>query len=178
MPEGMLLQIASYDEFPFYMADEQEKGFPSAVQTLGDAIARADALVIASPEYNFGIPGAFKNALDWLSRLPSQPCRGKPVALLGVSPGPVGTARMQYELRRVLHHFEARVLLRPEVFINHSASRFSLEGHLVDTVACQLLSDQMLALRRLIIRERAAHAAEANLDTEAATLPPPHFQSK
>ena len=160
MPAGMRLQFGSFAQLPFYSSDEQDKGWPPGLRELGDAVTQADAVLIACPEYNFSIPGAFKNALDWLSRLPSQPFKNKPVALFGVAPGPVGTARMQYELRRVLHYLEARVLSRPEIFIGNSGTKFNGEGRLIDETALQLIRDQMHALRRLIVRERAAAEAE------------------
>lgn len=161
MPSGMRLAPASFAGVPIYDADEQQRGWPAAVLQLGDAIARADALLIASPEYNFSVPGGLKNALDWLSRLPTQPLKGKPVAILGAATGPVGTARMQYELRRVLHFMEARVLLKPEVFIGHAAAKFDAEGQLTDDTTRKFIAEQMQALARWIVRERAAAQAEA-----------------
>lgn len=161
MPPGMCLGVESFAGVPIYDADEQERGWPPAVLQLGEAIARADALLIASPEYNFSVPGGLKNALDWLSRLPKQPVKGKPVAILGAATGPVGTARMQYELRRILHFMEARVLLKPEVFIGQAAGKFDAQGQLTDETTRKFIADQMQALRRWIVRERAAALAEA-----------------
>lgn len=163
MPTGMRLRIESFAQLPIYCADEQERGWPPAVLALGEAIAQADAVLIASPEYNFSVPGGLKNALDWLSRLPEQPFKGKPVAVLGAATGPVGTARMQYELRRILHFLEARVLLKPEVFIGNAKAKFDEQGHLKDETTLKFIGEQMVALRRWIVRERAAVQAEARL---------------
>lgn len=165
MPQGMRLEELGFAGLPHYCADEQERGWPPGVVQLGEAIARADAVLIASPEYNFGIPGAFKNALDWLSRLPQQPFKGKPVAILGAATGPLGTARVQYEVRRVLHSLEARVLLKPEVFIGNAQAKFDAAGRLVDEPTRRFVAEQMLALARWIVRERAAAAAEAQYTT-------------
>jgi chromate reductase len=161
MPASMTLSIEPWAGVPIYCADEQEHGWPSAVLDIARAIANADAVLIASPEYNFGVPGGLKNLLDWLSRLPAQPFRGKPVALLGAATGPLGTARVQYDLRRILHSLEARVLLKPEVFIGNAKAKFDAQGRLVDETTLKFLGDQMQALRRWIVRERAAAEAEA-----------------
>jgi chromate reductase, NAD(P)H dehydrogenase (quinone) len=155
MPSGMRLEVQSFAQIPIYDADEQERGWPPAVLALGEAIAGADAVLIASPEYNFSVPGGLKNALDWLSRLPQQPLKEKPVAILGAATGPVGTARMQYDLRRIFHFMEARVLLKPEVFIGNAKSKFDAEGRLTDETTLRFIGEQMAALQRLIQRERA-----------------------
>jgi len=149
------LQIASLRGIPIYEADEQKEGFPAEVLALGEAIRAADAVLIASPEYNFGIPGGLKNALDWLSRLPDAPLRGKPVAILGAATGPVGTARMQYELRKVLLFLDAEVLGKPEIFISHAASKFDASGRLVDAQTRAFMGTQLQALLALIARIQA-----------------------
>lgn len=160
MPRGMRLRVESFARFPIYNADEQDHGWPPAVLELGEAIARADAVLIASPEYNFSVPGGLKNALDWLSRLPQQPFKGKPVAIMGAATGPVGTARMQYDLRKILHFLDAQVLLKPEVFIGNAKAKFDAQGQLVDNTTLKFIGDQMTALERLIWRERAATRGE------------------
>ena len=155
MPSGMALRIGTFSQVPIYCPDGQERAWPSDVVALGQTIAQADAVLIASPEYNFSVPGGLKNALDWLSRLPEQPFRGKPVAIMGAATGPVGTARMQYDLRKILHCLEAQVLLKPEIFIGQAKTKFDANGHLVDEVTLQFITEQMLALQRLIRRDRS-----------------------
>jgi len=114
-PDGMTITPApSFAEFPLYNADIQNStGFPAPVNALADAIRAADGVIFCSPEYNFGIPGPLKNAIDWVSRLPNQPFAGKPVAMQSVSPGPVGGARMQYDLRRSMMFLDAFTLNKP-----------------------------------------------------------------
>ncbi|HKX41115.1 MAG TPA: NADPH-dependent FMN reductase [Burkholderiaceae bacterium] len=155
MPAGMRLRIESFAQLPVYNPDDQAGGWPPGLLALGDALRDADAVLIASPEYNFGIPGGLKNAIDWLSRLPDQPFKNKPVAILGASPGPVGTVRMQYDLRRTLHYLDAHVLLKPEVFIGHAPTKFDEQGRLVDETTRKFLADQMVALQAWIGRVRA-----------------------
>src|SRR5262249_6371479 len=117
-PEGMqITEAPPISEFPLYNADIQNStGFPAPVQVLAEAIRPADGVIFNSPEYNFGIPGPLKNAIDWVSRLPTQPFAGKPIALQSASPGPVGGARVQYDLRRSMVFLDALTLNKPEIF--------------------------------------------------------------
>jgi chromate reductase len=135
---------------PVFDADEQAREIPGSVLAIAQAMRAADGLLIASPEYNFSIPGGLKNLIDWLSRLPDQPFKHKPVAIMGAATGPLGTARMQYDLRRVLHCLEAQVLLKPEIFVGHAASKFGSNRELTDETTRQLLKQQMAALEALI----------------------------
>lgn len=155
MPAGMRLSIESFAELPVYNGDAQALGWPPTLLALGDALRRADAVLIASPEYNFSIPGGLKNALDWLSRLPDQPFKNKPVAIMGASPGPVGTARMRYDLRKTLHFLEAQVLLKPEIFIGNVQAKFDEAGRLIDETTRKFVGDQMLALQTWVGRVKA-----------------------
>src|SRR5258708_2172374 len=124
-PEGMVLDEAPpFAAFPLYNADVQSaSGLPAPVNALADAIRAADGVIIVTPEYNFSIPGGLKNAIDWLSRLPNQPFAGKPLALQSASPGPLGGARVQYDLRRAMVFLDAFVLNKPEIFIGGCASK-------------------------------------------------------
>ncbi len=152
MPPGMHLGVANYDAIPLFNQDLQDQGMPAAVTQLAQQISAADALLIASPEYNFSISGVLKNAIDWLSRVPVQPFKDKPVALMSATAGPVGGARHQYEVRKILGGLDALVLTRPEVFINLCQSKFDAEGRLVDAAARKAVADQMLAFERWIAR--------------------------
>jgi chromate reductase, NAD(P)H dehydrogenase (quinone) len=103
-PDTMRIREApSFREFPPYDWDiQQSNGFPAAAVALADAIRAADGIIFVTPEYNFSIPGPLKNAIDWLSRLNKQPFAGKPIALQSASTGPLGGARVQYDLRRCM----------------------------------------------------------------------------
>jgi chromate reductase, NAD(P)H dehydrogenase (quinone) len=148
MPQGSTLRIADFREIPLYDQDIESQGIPDAVQQLAQEIRSADALLIASPEYNFSISGVLKNAIDWMSRVPDQPFKNKPVALMSASLGPVGGARHQYEVRKILGCLEALVMPRPEVFINLCQSKFDADGRLVDAAARKAVADQMQAFGR------------------------------
>ncbi len=102
LPDGHSLTLHSLSDLPFFNGD-LEDDVPASVRALGQAIRDADALLLASPEYNHSIPAVLKNALDWASRKSSgAELRGKPVAVISQSPGPAGGARMQMHLREVL----------------------------------------------------------------------------
>jgi NAD(P)H-dependent FMN reductase len=117
---------------PIYDGDiETSTGVPEIGRRLRDRIAAADALVIASPEYNNSIPGGLKNAIDWVSRLPHQPFKGKPVLLLGVSPGPFGAVRGQLALRQVLAALAALVV-PITMALPHADQAFDEQGALKD----------------------------------------------
>lgn len=148
-PQDMRIEIADISHIPMYDGDLHAQGEPASVTALKAQIRAADAVLIASPEYNFSIPGVLKNTLDWISRPPEPPFHEKPVAIMGVAPGPVGTARMQYHLRQVLVFMNAFTVNKPEVLINFSATKFNEKGELTDPATAQYISDLLLALQRL-----------------------------
>lgn len=150
MPQSMRMDVVEWREIPPFDGDVFAKGFPPAVQTLRERIRRADGLVIATPEYNFSLPGVFKNVIDWLSRGDDQPFAHKPVAILSASPGPLGGARVQYDLRRVMLFVNAMVLAKPEVFIGGSSAKFDVEGQCTDETTRKFVGDQMRAFEKWI----------------------------
>ncbi len=149
-PDGLSIHVVDYSAVPLYNGDLQAKGFPASVQALGTEIAQADGLLIASPEYNFSVSGVLKNAIDWLSRLSPQPFKGKPTAILSATMGPLGGARSQYDLRKIIGGLEANVLTKPEVFIGACHTRFNEQGELTDEATRKIIAEQMLALRNWI----------------------------
>jgi chromate reductase len=158
-PEGMQIKEAPpFSDFPLYNADIQNStGFPGPVQSLADAIRAASGVIICTPEYNFGIPGALKNAIDWVSRLQNQPFAGKPVALQSASPGPVGGARVQYDLRRTMVFLDALALNKPEIFIGNCAQRIDDKtGQITDEATKNFIKQQLAAFAKFI----AAHGGK------------------
>ncbi|MEO7241550.1 MAG: NAD(P)H-dependent oxidoreductase [Variovorax sp.] len=152
MPEGMSLEIVDYADIPLYNQDDQSPETRAAVERLRSAIVAADALLIASPEYNFSVTGVLKNAIDWLSRTTPQPFKEKPVAMLSATQGPVGGARNQYELRKILSCLEAMPLNKPEIFIGMCQNRFNEAGELTDEPTRKFMADQLLAFQKWIER--------------------------
>jgi chromate reductase, NAD(P)H dehydrogenase (quinone) len=146
LPDGAELEVWDrVKEVPPYDEDDDVEPAPAAVAALRAAIAGADALLFATPEYNSSIPGQLKNALDWISRpLAKNPLRGKPVAVVGASTGAFGAVWAQAELRKVLAAIGARVL-EGGVAVGHAPTRF--EGdHLVDTELREQLAEVVTAL--------------------------------
>ena len=118
---------------------------------LADAIRAADGVIFCSPEYNFGIPGGLKNAIDWVSRLPNQPFAGKPVALQSASPGPLGGGRVQYDLRRAMVFLDAFSLNKPEIFIGNCASKLDEKtGEIKDEATRGFIKAQLAAFATFI----------------------------
>lgn len=115
-----------------------EAGDPGPVRELKEKIRLYDAVFIASPEYDYAIPGVLATALDWCLRSPS-PFRHKPVGIAGASPGGSGTARGQMVLRQILLHAPAYVMLEPQMMVSHSYERFDGEGNLTDEQTRQRL---------------------------------------
>lgn len=152
LPPTLSLEVHEFRDVPVFDADDQARELPASVEAIADAMRSADGILIASPEYNFSIPGGLKNLIDWLSRLSDHPFKHKPVAIMGAGTGPLGTARMQYDLRRVLHCLEAQVLLKPEIFIGHAAGKFDSNGFLTDEPTRQLLKQQMAAFHAQILK--------------------------
>ena len=166
-PNGMTIEPIEIGELPFYNADVEAEGDPPSVAAFKAALRQADGILIATPEYNDGIPGVLTNAIAWGSRLPGRsPLIGKPVALMGASPSQVGTARAQLHLRQLLGHVQARVLPPPELLIAKAHERFDAGLRLKDEGTRKVLGDLLVRFSRWIGRERAAAEAERELATK------------
>jgi chromate reductase len=153
MPTGMALTIFDgLGEFPLYNQEVMDAGIPEPVQRLRTAIADADGLLIASPEYNFSVSAALKNGIDWISRVPNQPFQDKPIAIFSASAGPLGGARVQYDLRRILGQLWGHVLPRPEVFIGSAPAKFDAQGALADEATKKFLADLLAGFKLWIPR--------------------------
>jgi chromate reductase, NAD(P)H dehydrogenase (quinone) len=160
-PAELTIETIEIGNLPFYNADVEAEGDPTSVAAFKAAVGGADGLLISTPEYNDGIPGVLGNALDWGSRLPGRsPLAGKPVAIIGASPGQVGTARAQLHLRQILNHVHARVLPPPELLVARAHERFDKDLQLTDEGTQRVLASLLERFSRWIVRERAAQEAE------------------
>ncbi len=148
-PAGMSIEIADISEIPLYNEDVKAAGMPAPVLRLRAQIAAADGLLLATPEYNYSISGVLKNAIDWASRPPEQPFDGKPIAIMGASPGKFGTARAQYHLRQVFIFLNGYIVNKPEVMIGGAASAFDADGNLTDEIARELIGQLLASLQDL-----------------------------
>jgi chromate reductase, NAD(P)H dehydrogenase (quinone) len=146
VPEGVTLDIFELDGIPAFNQDE-EKNTPAKVVELKQRIRAADALLIVTPEYNCSVPGVLKNAIDWATRpYGDSAWSGKPVAIMGASPGMLGTARAQYHLRQIFVGLNVFPINQPEVMIGNAAAKFDVEGRLTDEPTKKRIRDLLQAL--------------------------------
>jgi chromate reductase, NAD(P)H dehydrogenase (quinone) len=132
VPEGAILETFALDGIPVFNQDEEQNP-PAKVAELKRRIREADAILFVTPEYNYSVPGVLKNAIDWASRpYGDSAWNGKPAAIMGASPGAIGTARAQYHLRQILVYLNMFPINQPEVMISNAAARFDKEGNLTD----------------------------------------------
>jgi chromate reductase len=131
-PAGMAIESLEIGDLPLYDADRDVEGGPEVVRVFKAAILMADGILIATPEYNYSVPGVLKNALDWASRAPERALQNKPVAIVGATPGRWGTVRSQLALRQVLTFPACRVMPAPVMTIAGARELFDGEGNLTD----------------------------------------------
>ena len=149
LPPGRL-RVVTLNDIPPYDGDLDGDVPPPAVQAFKTAIAASDGLVICSPEYNFGMPGVLKNALDWASRPAGRsPLKGKPVLVMSASPGALGGARAHYQIRETLGSVMARVVVRPPVTIAAAAEKIR-DGRLVHEPTIEFVLEAVRDLEREI----------------------------
>ena len=143
LPAGVTLAVHDLHGLPLFDQDVEEQGDPAPVATLKDAVAQADALLLACPEYNGGITGVLKNAIDWISRpgiaRSSAPLTGKRACIVGASPGATGTVRAQDQLRLVLRRAGAVVEPQGEVLVFQAHTKIA-DGRLADERTRELLA--------------------------------------
>ena len=147
LPEGMTLEIADIGAIEVFNDDVRLAGYPPAVQKFRAAIAAADALLFATPEYNYSMSGVLKNAIDWASRPPDPPIVGKPVAMMGATGGMWGTVRAQYHLRQTCVFLNMFPVNKPEVFIAQAQNKFDAQGKLTDQTTRDIIAQLLVALR-------------------------------
>ena len=155
-PEMKFVDAPDYEVLPHYNQDIQDvSGFPPAAEDLATAIRAADGVIIVSPEYNWTIPGALKNAIDWVSRMKDQPFADKPVAIQSCAGGPLGGSRMQYHLRQSLVYLKAFTFGTPEVIVAFAPSKFDQDLKLVDETTRGFVKQQLEGFAAFIRRVRA-----------------------
>ena len=131
-PLGTRIDIFDLAGIPLYNTDE-EQPLPARVAEFKAKIRSADAILFSTPEYNYSVPGVLKNAIDWASRpYGDNAWEHKPVAVIGASPGRLGTARAQYHLRQIFVFLNMHPLNRPEVMIANADDHFDDDGNLKD----------------------------------------------
>jgi chromate reductase len=158
-PEGMTIERAEIGDLPLYNEDVKAAGFPPPAERLRSQLTAANAVLLVTPEYNYSVSGVLKNAIDWASRPPNQPFDGKPVAVMGASPGLFGTARAQYHLRQMMVFLNAFIVNRPEVMIGQAASKFDQDGNLTDEQTREFIRKLLVSLRDWAERLRKGAAS-------------------
>jgi len=156
VPDGAVLDLIELHGIPVFNQDD-ELNLPASVIEFKRRILGADAILFATPEYNYSIPGGLKNAIDWASRpFGESAWRGKPAAVMGASAGSMGTSRAQYHLRQVLVTLDMPVVNQPELMIANAAARFDRNGRLSDETSRQLIRKLLGALIQLVKINQAA----------------------
>jgi chromate reductase len=146
LPSDAELEIFDLKGIPPFSEDD-ERILPARVVELKGQIREVDAILIATPEYNYSVPGVLKNAIDWASRpYGDNAWDGKPVAIIGASVGTTGTARAQYHLRQMFVFLNMHPVNKPEVMISSAAQRFDERGRLVDEMSRKLIGQLLEAL--------------------------------
>jgi len=133
LPDGVSMDVLEIRDLPLYDQDVEAAGEPGSVKAFKAGLAGADALLFATPEYNYSLPGVLKNAIDWASRPPAtSPLNGKPAAVIGASGGTGGTIRAQHHLRQVAVFTNTLFLNKPEVLVAKAQDKFEANGALKD----------------------------------------------
>jgi chromate reductase len=162
VPAGVEIVQFDLGLVPLFNQDVEDQGDPPSVIALKDVIRLADALLIATPEYNNGMPGVLKNAIDWSSRpVSSSVLRDKPTAVIGVSPGPGAAARAQQQVRDALVYTGGCVLPEPELLIGGALDKFDDHGNVTDTKLRDQVVEVAAALRDWAERIRMPQEAAA-----------------
>jgi chromate reductase len=157
LPDNADLEIYDLDGIPLYNADI-ESPLPPKVQEFKQKIKAADAIVIATPEYNRSFPGVLKNAIDWASRpTGDNSFDDKPLAIMSVSTGMFGADRAQFALRQTCVFLNMHALNRPEICVNFAAQKFDKDGKLTDEATRKFVKELMQALVVWTLRLRVAH---------------------
>jgi chromate reductase len=160
-PDGVEIETFDIDDIPLYNQDEDKPDEPQSVAGLRAAIRDADALLLATPEYNYSVPGVLKNAIDWASRpVGTSPLTHKPVAIMGASTGISGTMRAQLAWRPVFLFTDSPMVGKPEVYVAQAGQKFDQEGRLTDETARTLIKQLLVNLVKLAEETNAKFAAD------------------
>lgn len=152
LDSGLEMKIVVLNDMPIYNWDIEQAGMPETVRKFREDIARSDAILFASPEYNFSISGALKNALEWASRPPEPPFSGKPCAIMGASVSPLGTARGQAHLRNICAALNLFPINAPHCDITEARKKFNEQSDLMDPAAVEQIRGLLAELKRFTMK--------------------------
>ncbi len=154
MPEDMELHIVSFADLPIYNEDidiPTVERRPKEVEIFREELAKGSGYIFALPEYNYSIPGGFKNAFDWASRGKDSPLLHKPVSLMGATMGAWGTLRMQLAFHPLFQYMNMKPVYKPEIMIASAQNKFNEKGQLIDDVAKDFIRKNLQNLKQLIL---------------------------
>jgi chromate reductase len=152
-PPGLVIDVFDLVEVPLYNGDVEAAGDPPGVAALKAAIRGAHGVLFVTPEYNHGVPGVMKNALDWASRPPREAVmNAKPVGIIGASPGITGSARGQSQLRQAFEFTNSYCMPQPEVLVFKAHEKFDAQGELTDEPTRQFLARYLVAFEAWVRR--------------------------
>jgi chromate reductase len=145
-PSGAVIDVIDFADVPMFNQD-LETALPAAVAALKAKIKAADGILIVTPEYNYGVPGPLKNLIDWVSRpYGDDSWDGKTVAIMGASPGMLGTARCQWQLRQIMHGAGATCVQWPEIYVSGADKKFDAHGTFTDEKGKEVVKELLQAL--------------------------------
>jgi chromate reductase, NAD(P)H dehydrogenase (quinone) len=161
-PPELIIEVRELKDLPLFNEDLERDGVPAAVGDLRSAVRSADGLLLVTPEYNHGVPGVLKNAVDWLSQpLRHSALEGKPAALMGASTGLAGTARSQSQLRQAFVLTNSPVMQQPEVLVARAHEKFDAMGRLTDPPTQQFVAAFLTRLAQWLAQQKRATAHES-----------------
>jgi chromate reductase, NAD(P)H dehydrogenase (quinone) len=155
-PAGTVIEEASFKDFPVYDGDLEAREFPAAVTALKERVIAADGLLLVTPEYNNGIPGAFKNAIDWLSRPPADTARvfgGKVVGLIGATPGMGGTRYAQAAWLPILRTLGTVPYFGGRIELGSAGKVFDESGAITDPKIAELLAKFVTGFAKFVVEQ-------------------------
>ena len=156
-PPSLVIDTFDLRQVPLYDGDVEAAGDPPGVAAFKAALRAADGVLMVTPEYNHGVPGVMKNAVDWASRPPREaPLGGKPVGLMGASPGMTGSARGQSQLRQAFEFTNSYCMPQPEVLVFQAHQKFDADGRLTDEPTRQFVAKFLVAFEAWVRRFVAA----------------------
>jgi chromate reductase len=154
-PDGLAIEPFDLAVVPLYNGDVEAAGDPEGVSAFKAAIRGADGVLFVTPEYNHGVPGVMKNAVDWASRPPREAALGgKPVGIIGASPGQTGSARGQTQLRQAFEFTDSYCMPQPELLVFRAHEKFDAEGRLTDEATAKHLVRYLGAFADWVARFR------------------------
>jgi chromate reductase len=152
-PEGMAIETFDLAVVPLYNGDVEAEGDPEGVAAFKQAIRAADAVLMVTPEYNHGVPGVMKNAIDWASRPPQDAALARtPVGIIGASPGITGSARGQSQLRQAFEFTNSYCMPQPELLVFRAHEKFDADGRLTDEGTTRFLGAYLVAFAEWVRR--------------------------